>query len=91
MVSPDKGNLGSKVFFIWGALCTTCFIYAYFLVYETKGLSLEQVDKMMEESNPRTSAKWKATTTYASEMGLTEKGTLAKEVLEDVERRGSAI
>jgi len=91
MVNTDKGNLGAKVFFIWGSTCAICFIYAYFLVYETKGLSLEQVDKMMEESTPLTSAKWRATTTFASEMGLTEKGTLSKDVVEDVERRGSAI
>jgi MFS transporter, SP family, sugar:H+ symporter len=91
MVSPDKGDLGAKVFFIWGSTCAICFVYAIFLVYETKGLSLEQVDRMMEESIPLTSAKWKPTTTYASEMGLTEKGTLAPELVEDVERRGSAV
>ena len=42
MVGKDKGNLGAKVFFIWGSLCFCCFIYSWFLVYETKGLSLEQ-------------------------------------------------
>jgi SP family sugar:H+ symporter-like MFS transporter len=42
MVSKEKGNLGAKVFFIWGSLCALCFIYAWFLVYETKGLTLEQ-------------------------------------------------
>ncbi|CUM67322.1 uncharacterized protein PRCAT00005015001 [Priceomyces carsonii] len=72
MVGSDEGNLGSKVFFIWGALCGTCILYAYFLVPETKGLSLEQVDRMMEESNPRNSAKWKPTTTFAQEVGLTD-------------------
>ena len=66
-----------------------CFIYAYFLIYETKGLSLEQVDKMMEETTPRTSAGWKPTTTFAAEMGLTDKGTLNPEIVEDVERKGS--
>jgi SP family sugar:H+ symporter-like MFS transporter len=66
-------------------------VYAYFLVYETKGLSLEQVDKMMEESNPRTSAKWKPTTTFASEMGLTDKGTLNPDIIQDVERKGSVV
>ena len=91
MVNPDKGNLGAKVFFIWGSLCTCAFIYAYFLIPETKGLSLEQVDKMMEETTPRTSAKWKPHTTFAAEMGLTDKGTLAPEIIEDVERKGSVV
>lgn len=69
MVGTDKGNLRSSVFFIWGGLCTCAFAYSYFLIPETKGLSLEQVDKMMEETTPRTSAGWKPTTTFAATMG----------------------
>ncbi|KXS98253.1 hypothetical protein AC578_6282 [Pseudocercospora eumusae] len=87
MVNEDEGNLKSSVFFIWGGLCTCAFVYAYFLVPETKGLSLEQVDKMMEETTPRTSAKWKPTTTFAHEMGL-DQGISAEKV-QDVERKGS--
>ncbi|KAL9114337.1 MAG: hypothetical protein Q9227_001759 [Pyrenula ochraceoflavens] len=91
LVDTDKANLNAKVFFIWGSTCAVCFVYSYFLVYETKGLSLEQVDKMMEESTPRTSAAWKPHSTFAADMGLTEKGTLAAEIVEDVERKGSVV
>jgi MFS family permease len=69
MVGENRGNLKSSVFFIWGGLCTCAFVYTYFLVPETKGLSLEQVDKMMEETTPRTSAKWRPHTTFAQTMG----------------------
>jgi len=89
MVSKDEANLGPKVFFIWGSLCVLCFIYAYLLVPETKGLTLEQVDRMFEESTPRTSAKWTPHSTFAADMGLTEKGTLNPEIIADVERKGS--
>lgn len=89
MVGTDKGNLGPKVFFLWGSLCAICFVYAYFLIPETKGLTLEQVDRMLEETNPRTSAAWKPHTTFAADLGLTEKGTLAEEIVHDVERKGS--
>ncbi|KAK3293074.1 general substrate transporter [Chaetomium fimeti] len=65
MVGETRGNMKSSVFFVWGGLCTCAFVYTYFLVPETKGLSLEQVDKMMEETTPRTSAKWKPTSTFA--------------------------
>lgn len=70
MVGNTKGsaNLGPKVFFIWGSLCCLSLAFAYFLVPEMKGLSLEQVDKMMEEVSPRKSAAWKPTTTFAQEM-----------------------
>ncbi len=73
MVDTDKGNLGPKVFYVWGGLCTCCFVYAYFLIPETKGLTLEQVDRMFEETTPRQSAKWVPHSTYADQMGMTEK------------------
>ena len=68
---PGEANLQSRVFFIWGSLCTACFVYAYLLVPETKGLSLEQVDRMLEETSPRKSAKWAPHSTFAADMGLT--------------------
>jgi SP family sugar:H+ symporter-like MFS transporter len=58
MVDPAEGNMKAKVFFVWGTCCTLCFLFAYFFVPETKGLSLEQVDRMMEETSPRHSSKW---------------------------------
>ncbi|EXJ73419.1 uncharacterized protein A1O5_03179 [Cladophialophora psammophila CBS 110553] len=89
MVNPDQGNLGAKVFFVWGALCCGCFWWAYFLVYETKGLSLEQVDRMLEETTPRKSSRWVPTTTFAAQMGVNEKGELAQELVENFQRKGS--
>ncbi|KAK4675137.1 hypothetical protein QC764_0074860 [Podospora pseudoanserina] len=65
MVDSDKGNLGAKVFWIWGSLCCCCFLYAFLLVPETKGLTLEQVDQMLNETTPRTSARWVPHSTYA--------------------------
>ncbi|RMZ92025.1 hypothetical protein DV736_g752, partial [Chaetothyriales sp. CBS 134916] len=68
MVGENYGDLKSSVFFVWGGLCTCAFVYAYFLIPETKGLSLEQVDKMFEESTPRTSSKWRPHETFSSTM-----------------------
>ncbi|CRK20019.1 hypothetical protein BN1723_012023 [Verticillium longisporum] len=65
MVGEDYGNMKSSVFFVWGSLCTAAFVYSYFFVPETKGLSLEQVDRMMEETTPRTSSKWTPHETFA--------------------------
>ncbi|KAF2024162.1 general substrate transporter [Setomelanomma holmii] len=76
MVGTNEGNLRSSVFFIWGGLCTIAFVYTYFLVPETKGLSLEQVDQMMAETSPRTSAKWRPTHTFAE--ASVEKGGAAR-------------
>jgi MFS family permease len=44
-------NLGVKVFFIWGGTCVGCFIFTYFFIPETKGLSLEQIDLLYRESS----------------------------------------
>ncbi|KAF6830618.1 MFS monosaccharide transporter [Colletotrichum musicola] len=89
MVGEKRGNLKSSVFFVWGALCTCALVYTFFLVPETKGLSLEQVDKMMEETTPRTSAKWRPHETFAS--AVAKDGVLDKAAVEDVERRGSNV
>ncbi|KAK4939063.1 hypothetical protein LTR28_009451 [Elasticomyces elasticus] len=89
MVNPDQANLRSSVFFVWGGLCTCAFVYAYFLVPETKGLSLEQVDRMMEETTPRTSSKWRPHTTYAAERARAGGEKLDLEHVDDVERKGS--
>ncbi|GMG35827.1 unnamed protein product [Ambrosiozyma monospora] len=70
MVDTDKGNLKARVFFIWGSLCACCLVYAIFLIPETKGLTLEQVDRMLEETTPFTSGKWKPHSTFAADMGL---------------------
>jgi sugar porter (SP) family MFS transporter len=83
----DRGNMKSSVFFVWGSLCTAAFVYSYFLVPETKGLTLEQVDKMMEETTPRTSAKWKPHTTFASQVGIKD-GVLE---VDNMGKRGSAV
>lgn len=75
MVDSAYGNLKTKVFFVWGCALFLCLLFAFFVIPETKGLSLEQVDKMLEESTPMTSAKWKPHDTFAHEMGMTtEKG-----------------
>lgn len=66
---PGSADLGPKVFFIWGSFCMLSLTFAYFLVPEMKGLTLEQIDKMMEEVSPRQSASWKPSTTFAAEMG----------------------
>lgn len=43
---PGYANLQSRVFFVWGSFCFICFAFVWFLIYETKGLSLEQVDEL---------------------------------------------
>jgi hypothetical protein len=55
---------------MWGSLCIISVLFAFFLVPETKGLSLEQIDRMLEESTPRKSRGWVPHSTFASEMGM---------------------
>lgn len=38
--------LGNKIFFIWGGFNAIGVVFVYFMVYETKGLKLEEVDFM---------------------------------------------
>ncbi|CUS12958.1 unnamed protein product [Tuber aestivum] len=43
---PGNANLGLNIFFIWGGCCFICIAFVYFFIYETKGLSLEDVDQL---------------------------------------------
>lgn len=91
MVNQDEGNLRSSVFFIWGGLNVCAFVYAYFLIPETKGLTLEQVDRMMEETTPRTSAKWRPHTTYAADLGLIKDNHLSEKAVQELVQKGSGV
>jgi MFS transporter, SP family, sugar:H+ symporter len=46
---PGDANLQSKIFFIWFGCCFLCIAFVYFLIYETKGLTLEQIDELYDE------------------------------------------
>ncbi|CEP63025.1 sugar porter family MFS transporter LALA0_S07e00694g [Lachancea lanzarotensis] len=48
LVDSEHANLQSKVFFIWGGCTFLCFVFVYFFIYETKGLTLEQIDELFE-------------------------------------------
>lgn len=89
MVGETYGNLKSSVFFVWGALCFFALIYSYFLIPETKGLSLEQVDRMMEETTPRNSSKWVPHETFATAMGLREGEKIQTYMMEDADGKAT--
>ncbi|KAF7331036.1 putative glucose transporter rco-3 [Mycena venus] len=52
-------GLKVKVFFIWGSTCLGCLIFTYFFIPETKGLSLEQIDLLYQESSIINSNKYR--------------------------------
>ena len=47
---PGNAGLGTKVFFIWTGTCFCCAVFAYFFIYETKNLSLEEVDELYAQT-----------------------------------------
>lgn len=52
-------NLQSKIFFVWFGCCFICIAFVYFFIYETKNLTLEQVDQLYDEvSSARKSTNW---------------------------------
>ncbi|KAI5455881.1 general substrate transporter [Mariannaea sp. PMI_226] len=76
---PGNANLQSKIFFIWGGCCFICIAFVYFMIYETKGLTLEQVDELYAEVNDaRQSVGWVPTITFR-EIREAGKGAEVKE------------
>ncbi|CCH41443.1 High-affinity glucose transporter [Wickerhamomyces ciferrii] len=52
--------LGTRIFFLWGGLNFVGVVFVYFMVYETKGLSLEEVNELYRNcSSARSSRKYK--------------------------------
>src|SRR6202012_3678686 len=45
------------VFFIWGSFCFVCIAFVWFMIYETKGLTLEEVDELYETENKAWNSK----------------------------------
>jgi len=56
---PGSAGLEAKVFFIWGTTCFCCIIFTYFCIPETKGLSLEQIDIMYQNTTPVKSLEYR--------------------------------
>jgi hypothetical protein len=52
VVDEQYGNLGGRVFYIWGSTSALAWFFAYFCVWETKNLSLEEVGTMVETVKP---------------------------------------
>lgn len=62
---PGNANLQSKIFFVWGAACFICIAFVYFMIYETKGLTLEQVDELYGEvGRAKDSVGWVSMITF---------------------------
>lgn len=89
MTGDEKGavNLGPKVFFFWGGLCFLGSLFAFSMVPEMKNLSLEQVDRMLEETTPMKSATWVPTTTFAAQMDKVCKDAESDQVVVDTVAR----
>lgn len=56
---------------VWGSTCIVAGLFAYLFVPETRGLTLEQVDKMMDEVTALKSSKWRVHDTFMHEMNVT--------------------
>ncbi|KAH7214267.1 general substrate transporter [Fusarium oxysporum] len=72
MVNYGDGNanLQSKIFFVWFGCCFLCIAFVWFFIYETKGLTLEQVDQLYEEvSVARKSVHWVPSSSWEDRQG----------------------
>jgi len=89
---PGNANLQSKIFFIWFACCFGCIAFVYFLIYETKGLTLEQVDELYNEVKvARKSVGWRPKTTFRQRVSVGGQGGLHHGTNTDSEKRDETI
>jgi hypothetical protein len=58
MYNVDSGNLGAKTGFIYAGLTVVVFAISWFIIPETAGLSVEDIDNAYEKgTSPREFAK----------------------------------
>lgn len=92
LVNEEHANLKAKVFFIWGSCCFICIAFVYLMIYETKGLSLEQVDEMYSKvSKAWESSKFVPTVNYKEieQSHVDSRRATLAEIQETVARRKS--
>jgi len=89
IVNKDHANLQSKVFFIWGSCCFVCIAFVFFLIYETKGLSLEQVDELYGIVSKAWKSKQFRPALHFSEVDETARGQSLAEIAAQQERKRS--
>lgn len=46
MTGVEYAYMKSNVFWVWGAFCWIAVVFVYFFIYETKGLTLEEVNEL---------------------------------------------
>jgi MFS transporter, SP family, sugar:H+ symporter len=88
LVNPGKGNadLQAKIFFVWGICCLLCAVFVYFLIYETKGLSLEEVDEMYAKVD----SAWKSKAYVPAIKEIREENGSSDLLREDLEKDQSS-
>ncbi|EDU40664.1 AraJ Arabinose efflux permease [Pyrenophora tritici-repentis] len=90
MVDAKHANLQSKVFFIWATFCFVCIAFVWFMIYETKGLSLEQVDELYGVVTQAWKSKsFRPTVTFADIDQNAGRGMSLTEVAQNQERKRS--
>ncbi|KAF1942086.1 glucose transporter-like protein [Clathrospora elynae] len=90
MVDPNHANLGSKVFFVWGTCCFVCIAFVWFMIYETKGLSLEQVDELYGIVNQAWKSKaFRPAVSYANMDQTTQRHMSLSDIAQSQERKRS--
>jgi SP family sugar:H+ symporter-like MFS transporter len=96
MVNPGPGNanLQAKVFFIWGGFCFICMFFVWFCIYETKGLSLEQVDELYG----KVTKAWQSTSftptvsfTEMQDLDLNTRAQSLADLEADIEKKKSVL
>ena len=83
-VKDHTSSIGPKIFFIWGGLNAMGVVAVYFMVYETKGLVLEDIDELYKKAeNAMTSVYWNKKILEEELRGLNHSGVDLQNALEN--------
>lgn len=81
----EPGNMKARVFFLWGGFCCICAAFVYLCIYETKGLTLENVDELYAKVGKAWESKGFVPTVHFSEVQILSDGEAKLHSLADLE------
>lgn len=51
-INPDKGNMGGKIAFVFGAVLVFAAVFIFFMIPETKGRTYMEIDELWKRGTP---------------------------------------
>ncbi|KAL1581893.1 hypothetical protein WHR41_09337 [Cladosporium halotolerans] len=92
LTGADYADLGPNIFWIWGGFCWIAVAFVWFMIYETKNLTLEQVNELYDHTSKAWRSKNVRPEVALADVGMrgeNQGGSISDIAAEQEHKRGS--